>query len=91
VREVERELLLERVTAAWRARDRDGVVRPHPAWHDLDASARHEAFQVTRLLRVMEAALDPDGLNSTARAVLARIGTGGAPWIPGGRLDGLLG
>ena len=35
--------------------------------------ARDEAFEVTRKLRAMEAALDPEGLSTTARAVLARI------------------
>jgi hypothetical protein len=33
-----------------------------------------EAYELTRILRAIEAALDPEGLSTTARAVLARIG-----------------
>ncbi len=73
----EEELLLEQVTSAIRSRTRDGSVKSHPAWHDLGAEARREAFEATVKLRQMEAALDPQGLSTTARAVLARIrGTG---------------
>jgi hypothetical protein len=39
-------------------------------------STRSSAFVRARALRALEAALDPDGLSTTARAVLARI-TGG--------------
>ena len=76
----ERETLIERVTSAWRARDPDGRVRSHPAWHDLDDEGREQAYQITGRLRAMEAALDADGLSSTAKAVLARIrGAGASP------------
>ena len=51
----------------------DGRVRRHPSWADLDAAGRREAFEVARGARALEAALDPDGLSTTARAVLARI------------------
>jgi hypothetical protein len=33
-------------------------------------------YELTRELRRLEAALDPDGLSTTARAVLARLGGG---------------
>lgn len=69
----EREILLERTSSAWRPRDLDGGVRSHPAWHDLDDAGREQAYQITRQLRAIEAALDADGLSSTAKAVLARI------------------
>ncbi len=69
----DRENLVEQVASAWRERDADGTVRAHPAWHDLDESGRREAFDVAVLLRQLEAALDPDGQSTTARAVLARI------------------
>ena len=72
----EEELLLEQVVGAWRPRDRDGGVRAHPAWWDLPAELRPEAARHARRQRRIEAALDPEGLSSTARAVLARIGTG---------------
>ncbi|MCX4240454.1 hypothetical protein [Paraliomyxa miuraensis] len=66
-------LLIEQVVSAWRPRDADGGVRAHPAWHDLPDTLREEAARQTRRQRRMEAALDPDGLSGTAKAVLARI------------------
>ena len=69
----EREELVEAAAAAWRPRDPDGAVRSHPAWHDLDAEGRREAFEAGRQLRALEAAADPQGLSGTAKAVLARI------------------
>ena len=68
-----RDLLIEQVTSAWRPRDRDGRTEGHPAWHDLSDDGRIAAYQATAILRRMEAALDPGGLSSTAKAVLARI------------------
>ncbi len=66
--------LIEQVTAAWRPADpRGGGVRSHPAFYDLDAQGREQAQRATMQLRAMEAALDADGLSTTARAVLARI------------------
>jgi hypothetical protein len=64
--------LIEQVAGAYRPPSRDGL-RYHPAWHDLDEAGRRRAFDVARGLRVLEAALDPEGLSTTARAVLARI------------------
>lgn len=65
--------LIEQVVSAWRPRDPDGGVRAHPAWHDLDAVERVEAFDEILRQRAIEAALDPQGLSSTAHAVLRRI------------------
>lgn len=67
-----REALIEQVTAAFRERVR-GVIRSMPAWHDLDEAGRIEAYEATVSARELEAALDPNGLSSTAHAVLARI------------------
>lgn len=67
------ELLIEQVVSAWRPRDRDGGVRAHPAWHDLPEDLREAAAKQARRQRRMEAALDPEGLSSTAKAVLAKI------------------
>ncbi len=69
----EREALVAAATTAFRARAADGRVLTDPAWLDLDEAARLEAFDATASLRSLEAALDPDGLSATARAVLARI------------------
>jgi len=67
------ELLREQVVSAWRPRARDGGVRFHPAWHDLPAQERTRAHDEAASARKLEAALDPQGLSTTARAVLARI------------------
>ena len=68
----EQALLIEEVASAFRPESPDEL-RYHPAWHDLDAAGRLRAFELARALRPLEAALDPDGLSTTARAVLARI------------------
>lgn len=64
---------VEALTTAWRPRDPHGAARAHPAWHDLDEAGRREAYEETRALRALEAALDPSGLSTTARSVLRRI------------------
>jgi hypothetical protein len=69
----EREALVEEAASAWRPRGVDAV-RPHPAWADLDSAGRIEVYELTRVLRRLEAALDPEGLSTTARAVLRRLG-----------------
>jgi hypothetical protein len=68
----EEDLLVEQVAGAYRPPSLDEL-RYHPAWHDLDATARVRAFDLAAAMRPLEAALDPDGLSSTARAVLARL------------------
>jgi hypothetical protein len=68
----EEDLLIEQVAGAWRP-ETDDELRYHKAWHDLDAAARTRAFARAHALRPIEAALDPDGLSTTARAVLARL------------------
>ena len=69
----ERELLIESAAGAWRPRNPGGGAGAHPAWHDLDPEGREESFRAAAQARRLEAALDPEGLSSTARAVLARI------------------
>ena len=69
----EHELLVEKAASAWRPRRPGGGVGSHPAWHDLDEAGRAEAYEAARVARRLEAALDPEGLSSTARAVLERI------------------
>ena len=66
------DLLIEQVASAYRPVPRDEL-RYHPRWHDLDAAGRERAFDRGKALRELEAALDPEGLSTTARAVLARI------------------
>ena len=64
--------LVEQVAGAYRPPS-TGELRYHPAWHDLDDAGRVRAFDHAMRSRELEAALDPEGLSSTARAVLARI------------------
>ncbi len=65
--------LVETVAGAWRPRDPRGTIRFHPGWYDLDDKGRLEAHDAARTSRAIEAALDSQGLSTTARAVLARI------------------
>lgn len=68
-----RQELIEQVASAHRERDALGTIRAPPAFHDLDDEGRRASFEVALANRTMEAALDPEGLSSTARAVLARL------------------
>ncbi|HEY7204392.1 MAG TPA: hypothetical protein VIA61_08860 [Methylomirabilota bacterium] len=68
------EILIAEATTAWRPRTPTGETRSHPAWGDLDAAGRVAVYDATRILRRLEAARDPDGLSTTARRVLARLG-----------------
>ncbi len=70
---MEREALIELVVSAFRERDPWGGVGPSPAFFDLSEDERRQAFDEALAQRAVEAALDPEGLTSTARAVLARI------------------
>lgn len=67
------ERLVEQATTAHRPTGPGGELRFHPAFHDLDAAGREQLFAATQLQRTLERALDPQGLSSTARAVLARL------------------
>ena len=67
----ERERLIEEAASAWRPRGLHGI-RPHPAWADLDAAGRRRAYELGRVMRRVEAALDAEGLSTTGRAVMAR-------------------
>ncbi len=71
--ERERNILIEQAITAWRPRDPHGRLRSHHAWHDLDEAGRLQLFDETMVQRTLEAALDSEGLSSTARAVLAKI------------------
>ena len=70
----EEEVQLEAATTAFRQRDVSGRIQPSPAWWDLSPEERERLFERQMEARLVEAAVDPDGLSSTARAVLGRIG-----------------
>lgn len=64
--------LIEQVVSAFRQRFH-GALRTAPAWYDLSETEREEAFEQSLISRSLEAALDPDGLSTTAHAVLTQI------------------
>lgn len=64
--------LIEEVAGAFRPARASGD-STLPAWHDLDEAGRRQAFELALSLRTLEAAVDPDGLSTTARAVLGKI------------------
>ncbi len=64
--------LIEEAASAWRPRP-IGNLRYHPAWHDLSDEGREASYERTKANRKLEAALDPDGLSTTARSVLAKL------------------
>jgi hypothetical protein len=68
-----RKALIGAAAGASRARRPGGGIAPHPAWADLDAAGREEAYRAALAWRRAEAALDRDGLSSTARSILSRI------------------
>lgn len=70
---MDEEAQIEQLASAHRERGARGEVRFAPAFYDLSEPARAEAFDVAFTARRLEAALDPDGLSTTARAVLQRI------------------
>jgi hypothetical protein len=70
----DRDVLIEAALTAWRPRSPDGLIHPHPAWADLAPDARQALFDASLQARAVESLLDPDGLSTTARAVLKRIG-----------------
>ncbi|HEU4534889.1 MAG TPA: hypothetical protein VFS00_12255 [Polyangiaceae bacterium] len=75
--------LIEAVAGAYRPPG-PRAVRAHPNWYDLDEAGRRAAFERASALRRLEAALDPEGLSTTARAILRKVrgergpGSGGA-------------
>ncbi len=72
---VETEILIEQVVSAHRAADPRTLARlPSIAFADLDEASRVRAYETASMSRVLEAALDPEGLSTTARAVLRMIG-----------------
>jgi hypothetical protein len=68
------EVLLEAATGAFRERDTFGRLKPSPAWADLSPAQREQLFDRQMKARFLERAIDPQGLSSSARAVLDRIG-----------------
>jgi hypothetical protein len=70
---MDEESQIEELLSAHRERSARGEIRPAPVFYDLRDEARGRAFEAALAQRQLEAALDEDGLSSTARAVLRRI------------------
>ncbi len=69
----ETERLIEATVSAYRERDPHGRIVAASSFFDLSESDREAAFDEALRAREIEAALDPAGMSSTARAILARI------------------
>jgi hypothetical protein len=68
-----REILLEEAVSAYRERTASGRILPSPAWWDLPAESKEELFRRQLQSRVLERALDRDGMSTTVKSVLNRI------------------
>jgi hypothetical protein len=66
------DILIEELAGAHRPPHRSEVPA-HPRFLDVSPEARETAYRLACELRPLEAALDPEGLSTTARAVLARL------------------
>ncbi len=67
-------VLIEHAATSFRERDQaTGRIQPAPAFLDLAPAERDALFSVQMASRLLERALDPGGLSSTARAVLLRL------------------
>ena len=68
------DLILESAVSSFRERDSGGRILPSPTWWDLSPEDRDALFRSQFESRILERALDPAGISSTARAVLSRLG-----------------
>lgn len=66
------EEIIEQIASAHRPRH-PSEIAPHPRFYDAAPESREKAFHLAHALRALEAALDAEGLSTTARAVLARL------------------
>ncbi|RMF41960.1 MAG: hypothetical protein D6751_12980 [Deltaproteobacteria bacterium] len=67
------DLLVERVISLWCERSPSGEINSALAWYDLAGNDRERAFRESVVARLIEVALDPRGLSTTASAVIAEI------------------
>ena len=68
-----KDVLIEAAVSAFRERNAFGRILPASAWWDLAPEDREALFGRQLESRLLERAIDPDGLSSTARAVLERL------------------
>lgn len=72
-RSEEHDSLLELAASPFRESDAAGRILPAAAWFDLSPEDRVRLFDLQAGSRLLERAIDPDGLSGTGRAVVARI------------------
>ena len=70
------DILIEQAVSAYRERDASGRIIPSPAWWDLPPESREELFKRQLESRIMERALNPEGMSTTVRSVLNRLRLG---------------
>ena len=68
-----KDLLIEQAASAFRERDSWGRIQPSPAWWDLPPEERFVLFERQLESRLLERALDHEGLSSSVRSVLSRL------------------
>ncbi len=68
-----KDLLIETATSAFRERNSWGRILPSPAWSDLPAEDRTVLFERQLESRIVERALDAQGLSQTVHSVLSRL------------------
>ena len=68
-----KDVLIEAAVSAFRERNAFGRILPASAWWDLAPEDREALFDRQLESRLLERAIDLDGLSSTARAVLERL------------------
>jgi hypothetical protein len=64
---------IEACVTAHRIRDAEGRPEPPPEWWDLPAESLDRVYRHQLQARELERRLDPEGLSTTVRAVLARM------------------
>ncbi len=68
-----KEIRIEEAASAFRERNVEGRILASPAWWDLAPEERDALYAAQLESRLIERALDPAGLSTTVRAVLARL------------------
>ena len=72
-RERDEIVLIEGAATAFRERDPSGRLLESPSWADPAPAGRPSALEAQMRSRRLERIFDPDGLSTTAQAVLLRL------------------
>jgi hypothetical protein len=69
-----KELMIEKAVSAFRERNSSGRILPSVSWFDVAPEDRDAVFALQLESRQIERALSRDGISTTVRAVLGRLG-----------------